>query len=340
MPLLIVRDDIAKMSVDAIVSAGTGALPDEGTATITTAGDLPSRYVIHTSGPVWNGGSRGEEALLRSCYRSSLGLASASGCVSVAFPLISSGSCGYPEDRALDAAVDEIRTFLLGNEDMLVYIIINDRSSFIIDRKLYDAISSRFDDRPVFFGAAAASAAPSAPPASVSSGSAERRSLFMSPFTGRKERCRGAMAAMEEVCDEERSADFSERSADRLEPAASLDQRLGQIDESFTGMLLRKIDESDMTDVECYKRANIDRKLFSKIRSDINYRPSKPTVIAFAIALRLSLPETREMLMKAGFALSRSNKFDIIIEYFIENGNYDVFDINEALFAFDQPLLA
>ena len=335
MPLEIVRNDITKMQVDAIVNAanssllggggvdgcihraaGKGLLEEcktlggceTGNAKITSAYNLPCKYVIHAVGPRWLGGKRNEKELLESCYKVSLQLAKDNNCESVAFPLISSGIYGYPKDQALKVAIDVISAFLLKN-DMMVYIVIFDKAAYKISEKLFSDIAEYIDDNYVdehtdYLRESMRMNAPMAPmQASVG--------LFETDLC----ECKAMMSEED------------------------LDAKLKQIDESFSQMLLRKIDEKGMTDAECYKKANIDRKLFSKIRSDVHYKPSKPTAIAFAIALELSLADTKDMLMKAGFALSHSNKFDIIIEYFISKGNYNIFEINEALFAFDQSLL-
>ncbi|MGN0457882.1 MAG: O-acetyl-ADP-ribose deacetylase [Eubacterium sp.] len=339
MPLEIVRNDITKMKVDAIVNAanesllggggvdgaihraaGDGLLAEcrtlggckTGKAKITGGYNLPAKYVIHTVGPVYRDGKHGEQFLLESCYRESLALAKAHGCESVAFPLISSGVYGYPKDQALKVAIDVISDFLLENE-MTVYIVIFDKAAYKIGERLFSDIAAYIDDNYVD---------------EHTDYSRERNRIGAMPGEVSRTRRKKSDIDSFEICD---------CKAMTLED--DLDEKLRQIDESFSQMLLRKIDEKGMTDAECYKKANIDRKLFSKIRSDINYKPSKPTALAFAISLGLSLDETEDMLRKAGFALSHSNKFDIIIEYFISKGNYNIFEINEALFAFDQSLL-
>ena len=337
MPLEIVRNDITKMKVDAIVNAanesllggggvdgaihrtaGSGLLAEcrtlggckTGKAKITGGYNLPAKYVIHTVGPIYEDGKHGEKALLESCYRESLALAKDHNCETVAFPLISSGVYGYPKDQALKVAIDVISDFLLENE-MTVYVVIFDKAAYKISEKLFSDIAEYIDDN------------------YVDEHTDYRRESIrmnapMAPCAKRKK----ADVDFLEICD-----------CKAMVAEDDLDAKLRQIDESFSQMLLRKIDEKGMTDAECYKKANIDRKLFSKIRSDIHYKPSKPTALAFAISLELSLDETEDMLRKAGFALSHSNKFDIIIEYFISKGNYNIFEINEALFAFDQSLL-
>ena len=379
MPLYIIRNDITKMKVDAIVNAANSSLLggggvdgcihraagpellaecrtlggcETGSAKITGAGKLSCKYVIHAVGPRWVDGSHGEKEKLTSCYRTALKLAKEHGCETVAFPLISSGIYGYPKDRALRVAVDTISDFLFENE-MTVYIVIFDKKSYQISSRLYADIAEYIDDNY----------------AEAALGKDRRRTAFVrfrrlqrdsdyndysdysdysdcSEYSDYHDVDIAADAANEGAMCEPQACKGSWMGSPAAMSAAkeannsmSLDEALSRIDESFSEMLLRKIDERGMTDAECYKKANIDRKLFSKIRSDRLYKPSKPTAIAFAIALELTPEETKEMLMKAGFALSRSNKFDIIIEYFIRNGNYNIFEINEALFAFDQSLL-
>ena len=300
-----------------------------GDAKVTKGFDLPCRYVIHTVGPIWRDGGQGERELLESCYKKSLRLAKDLDCETVAFPLISSGAYGYPKDQALRVAVNVIGEFLLDN-DMTVYIVIFDKAMHTIGEKLFADIKEYIDDR------------------YVDEHTDRRRermrnadfaaSVILTAPAGDSVLPKKKKSVSDILKSTKSNADYAPMPTFAAAPI-SLEEAVKQIDESFSEMLLRKIDERGMTDAECYKKANIDRKLFSKIRSDRLYKPSKQTAIAFAIALELPLEETRDMLMKAGFALSRSNKFDIIIEYFIERGNYNVFEINEALFAFDQSLL-
>lgn len=343
MPLKIIRNDITTLAVDAIVNAANESLlggggvdgcihraagPQlleecrmlngckTGDAKITGAYRLPCKYVIHTPGPVWHGGSYGEEQLLKSCYRKSMQLAEENGCESVAFPLISSGIYGYPKAEALRVAVDTITGYLAQTEsEMMVYIVVFDKKAYKISEKLFDDVAQFIDDNYV-------------DEMKELYPETRRRELFnRMPDDGVKESMAAPQAA---AADAYKMEMFS---------AGSLEDAVKNLDESFAEMLLRKIDESKMTDAECYKKANIDRKLFSKIKNVTGYKPSKPTVLAFAIALELPLEEAKDMLMKAGFALSRSNLFDVIIEYFITNGKYNVFEINEVLFAYDQNLL-
>lgn len=323
MPLIIVRNDITKMSVDAIVNAANESLlggggvdgcihraagPEllqecrtlggcrTGEARITGAYRLPCKYVIHTVGPVWNGGRCGEREQLASCYRTSLALAKEHGCETVAFPLISSGIFGYPKDQALRVAVDAISGFLAEN-DMTVYIVIFDRAAYATGNKLFADIAAYIDDH------------------------------YVDAHTdSRRERMR-------------RIGVVESRVLTASMAASGLDEALAHLDAGFSETLLKLIDRSGKKDAEVYKKANVDRKLFSKIRNNPDYKPSKPTAVAFAIALELSLPETRDLIARAGYALSPSSKFDVIIEYFITQRDYDIFKINEALFAFDQSLL-
>ena len=339
MPLEIVRNDITKMNVDAIVnptnralSAGGGldasihkaAGPDlsadcravgscqTGDAIITKGYRLPARYVIHTVGPIWHGGSQGEKALLTACYQKCLALASEHGCKSIAFPLISAGTYGYPKDEAMSVALDVISKYLF-EHDMLIYLVVFGHTEYLTSRKLFSDVQEYIDD--VY-----------AASHYHRNAEARRRELWQVDEEA-------ALRYEEELFG---SQSFPMESSI---PTPDLAKVLQEADEGFSESLLRLIDEKGMTDVQCYNKANIDKRLFSKIRSNPEYRPSKPTVFAFAVAMELSLQETKELLKKAGFAISHSSKFDIIVEYFIKKRQYNIFEINNTLFDFDQPLL-
>lgn len=331
MPLHIVRNDITQMNVDAIVNsadplllggeggvdgcihraAGPGLLAEcrtlggcpTGSARLTAAYDLPCKYVIHTVAPRWQDGRHDECALLVSCYLAALALAEKRGCESVAFPLLSSGSLNYPREQALDIAIDTIGHFVL-RSNMTVYLVVFDRAAYPLRGDVRAEIRAYINDRYVDVYAISQ-----------------------------------AIAQQEERLYSARMFDDSPSPSTYTLASLSLEEAVKQLDEGFSEMLLRKISESGMTDAQCYKRANIDRRLFSKIKNDKHYTPSKSTVIAFALALELPMEELREMLGKAGYSLTRACEFDIIVEYFVTRGIYSVFTINEALFAFDQDLI-
>ncbi|WP_391206740.1 macro domain-containing protein [Psychrobacillus sp. L4] len=330
MPLEIVRNDITKMQVDVVVNAANTSLQmgggvcgaifraagaeqlreacneigqcPVGQAVITEGFQLPAKQIIHTVGPIWRDGSENEEALLRQCYKSSLVLASSNGCESIAFPLISTGIYGYPKEKALQVATSMISEFLLEHE-MQVYIVVYDKKAFGLSEKLFTSIHQYIDEHYV------------------------EEQLIQ--FARKRLELREVLESQVTIQEASKGKPQKRR----------LEDLLGQLDESFSERLLRLIDEKKMTDVETYKKANIDRRLFSKIRNSRDYTPLKKTVIGFVIALELNLDETIDLLSKAGYTLSHSNKFDLIIKYFIEEENYNIHEINEALFAFDQVLL-
>lgn len=332
MPFTIVRQDITKMNVDAIVNAtntdlqmgggvcgaifqAAGAAQLQaacdalspikvGQAVLTPGFSLPAKYVIHAAGPVysrWH--KRQSRKLLRSAYIESLKLAEQNGCESIAFPLISSGIYGYPKDEALEVARLAIEEFLTEHE-MDVYLAVFDKSAFLISKALLGDVNSYIDEHYVELH----------------------------------------RVSRRELLDVEKAALYQ---ADKPMPMAApmqekrkgLDELIEHLDEPFSDTLLKLVDAKGKTDVEVYKKANIDRKLFSKIRTGKGYTPKKPTILALAIALELSLAETDDLLERAGYALSHASKFDVIVEYFIVNKKYNIFEINEVLFAYDQPLL-
>lgn len=356
MPFEIVRNDITNMEVDAIVNAANprpiiGYGVDSGVhkkagdqllvarkkigdiafgeAAITPAFNLSAKYVIHAVSPIWQDGKKNEAQLLENCYVNSLQLALEHKCESIAFPLLSAGNHGFPKDLALQTAINVFSKFLMKHE-MQIYLVVFGKQSFALSEKLFHSVQSYIDETYI-----------------------QEKSLEEYGVTNKRDvrelellKLREAMSRRrkaeleynilaDEVCEE--SAEY-----EALAPTAAprkLEDLMKEIDETFSEALIRLIDQKGLKDPEVYKKANIDRKFFNKIKNNKNYKPSKSTCVAFAIALELNLDETRDLIGKAGYALTHSSKFDIIIEFFILQRNYNMFEINEVLFDFDQPSL-
>ncbi|MCQ2437444.1 MAG: macro domain-containing protein [Clostridia bacterium] len=354
MPFEIVRDDLTNMSVDAIVNtanpmpivgrgvdngiheaAGPGLLEARrktgeiacGDAAVTPAFNLRSRYVIHTVGPVWKGGQCGEAALLGSCYRKSLELALANNCESVAFPLISTGNYGFPKDLAMQIAMGEFSRFLMHN-DMHIYLVVFSKDAYDLSEKLFTSVKSYIDENYVH----------QKTEAEYTRGPAR---LFDRLFNRGNDR-RSAPPTASPYCEGYASYESTEYDHQFTPQAAkepNWSDMMKNLDSGFSETLLKLIDKSGKKDPEVYRKANVDRKTFSKIRNNPAYQPSKSTAIAFALALELSLEETKDFIARAGYALSKSNLRDVIIEYFIVNRQYDINLLNEVLFKYDLMLI-
>ncbi|MBQ9166182.1 MAG: macro domain-containing protein [Oscillospiraceae bacterium] len=381
MPLQIMRQDITKLNVDAIVNAANTSLlmgggvcgaifaaagPERlqracdrighcetGQAVITPGFDLPSKYIIHTPGPVWRGGNHNERQLLADCYRNSLRLAKKYRLKSVAFPLIASGIYGYPKGEALAVAIEAIGTFLL-EEEIEVILAVFDKAAYTLSDRLFKAVNAYIDQRYVddkerFFGRSRY--LNNAVEADLRTEFFETdEGCFEANFTAQTPPppapCKAAAPLRKQAPMEDA---FPRAVPSACAPAApekesksltlNLSQFLQRRQEGFSAQLMRHIDRKGLKDSDVYKRANLDRKLFSKIRSNPDYKPSKRTALALAVALELNLDQTTDLLRLAGLALSPSSKGDLIVQFFIEQGNYNIFEINEALFAFDENLL-
>ena len=446
-----------------------------GRAAVTSGYALKARYIIHTVGPVWEGGENGEEMILRSCYRTSLRIAEAKRCKSIAFPLISSGSYGYPKEAALRTAVEEIRSYL-EHSNMTVFLVVFGKEAYELSGKYTDAVEAFIDEHYVkaqlekeYSGLVTGNLRGSqrrrrddlqaareaerrrrvTPQPDRAADSGREGYLNVDDIEERKQwddlwaddvaesgisenlQAEGAAETDNESAWEPESSysDMSDyvdaqsatpgfgmsqqptpkpatpgfgmsqqptpkpaalgfgmsqppapkpaapefgmsqttapkpaaKSGPRFsfKPAASVFKKKKETEaeaparkkkkkledsdivlaETFSETLLRLIDEKEMTDVEVYKRANIDRKLFSKIRSRRDYQPGKKTALALAVALRLDLDQTKDLLARAGYAISPSSKFDLIVEFFIVNEVYDIDTINIALFDHQEQTL-
>lgn len=319
---------------------------------VTPAFALNAKYIIHVVGPKWNEGDSGEIVALENCYRGALEKALELGCESIAFPLIASGVYHFPKGFALRLAMHAIGDFLQAHE-MDVQLVVYDRKSFEVSERLCDDVLAYIDDNYVqdkFDGGTRKFAARRwnlnsqedagfenadfdvlcvSEAESVSEGEDESESLNYSRIAEKTKRPQKLFAC----------ACARRKSEDEIEKEKVLEKILATVGATFCDTLFSIIREKNLDDVDVYKKANLDRKHFSKIRSNVNYRPTKKTALALAIALQLNLDQTKDLLARAEIALSPSNKGDLIVSYFISHHKFDIWEINSMLFKFGQPTL-
>ena len=333
MPFLMIRNDITKVAADAIVNpanrnllqgsgtscaiyqaAGEQELAaaceaighcDLGKAVCTPAFGLPAKYIFHAVCPAWHGGFFGEAKQLAGAYHSALELAAEYHCESVAFPLLSSGNYGYPKEQAFRIAVDTITQYVM-EHDLTVYLVLYDRHSLAVSRKLFTSVEEYIDDHYV----------------------AQNDESYQ--FDRRRRLEEAAAPMLEAAAPPPPAAPMAARSLEHL---------MDNLGESFTTRLLRLIDERGLKDSTVYKQSNISRQHFSKIQCNRDYNPKKKTVLAFAVGLHLSEDETIDLLQSAGYAFSDGSKRDWIVRYCLEHKIYNINQVNTLLFQWDQELL-
>lgn len=360
MPFRIIRGDLTLQTTDAIVNSANplpvvgqgvdsgihdragpellearqkiGSIP-VGSAAITPGYRLKARFVIHAVGPIWKDGTHGEAEKLRACYDSALRLAAEHGCSSISFPLISAGNYGFPRDQALQIAISAFRSFL-EDSDMDITLVVFGRRSFRLSEEIVQSVESYIDDH--YVQAALEKEYRLDAPPDEEQLRRRRRGRYWEEL--RREEDAAYSFPWETELGAPVSAPIGKPAEIGSKPA-DLESMLHGLDAGFSDTLLKLIDRTGKKDPEIYRKANVDRRLFSKIRTNRNYQPSKPLAVAFALALELNLEETRDLIGRAGFALSHSSKFDIIVEWAIEHRNYNIMEVNAVLFEYDQPQL-
>ena len=350
MPFKIVRNDITKMRCDAIVNTANtkpiigsgcdyavykaagkrrlseyrekniGEVP-EGDVFLTPGFRLPARYIIHAVSPLYIDGAHGEEEKLRVCYRKSLSLAWEQRCRSIAFPVISTGSFGYPKQEGIRIAADEIQAFLQ-NHEMLIYLVVFDARSARYGKRFDKDLQAYIDENYVD--------AKHHEEYSVQT-MALRRDLDDESFSPYEDDLYEDNLYEDDLYEEDSDEDSEEENAFTQLHESKLEERMKHLTDSFSEYLLYLIEEKGMTNADVYKRALVDKKTFSKIKNHAEYHPQKMTAMCLCIGAKLNLDETRDLLARAGYALSPCDKTDIIFSYFIENQIYDMIELDIQL---------